>query len=410
MKHMIRKPMLAMILLAVMVFGTAFLTFFRADIAAGWEQVERLYRDTRITVELVPEAGWDEIQMKTHKDIMIQAMPEVAETMSVLECYYVLRDGSPLPVPVQPELEEGVEYVQEYVPADTHTIRGTNNLPWLTEYWDLTIEWMEGRTIDDFRVEEGVAPCLIRRELLESAGLELGGTITVSPSPFSQEVHYLAPQIPLTIVGTYTEPFGHTAEKDLLVPEESFLHEPKLLYFADLMYRCYYRAYALRLDPAYNREYDRVEEELEQILYDLSAYSFATNARAIENAARPLIQKLQMQELLVLPLCLILMLAAVAAAVLLGLGMDTEVFLRLMWGEKRGRVFAALSGVVLLWLTVCAAAGCAAAYLTAGAGWVSWAAKYSGVTALGCLIGCAVTLGRSCSSNLVRSYQSREGD
>ena len=35
MKHMIRKPMYALILLAVMVFGTAFLSFFRADIAAG---------------------------------------------------------------------------------------------------------------------------------------------------------------------------------------------------------------------------------------------------------------------------------------------------------------------------------------------------------------------------------------
>lgn len=57
MKHMTRKPMLALILLAVMVFGTAFLAFFRADIAAGWEQVDRLYADTRITVELVPEAG-----------------------------------------------------------------------------------------------------------------------------------------------------------------------------------------------------------------------------------------------------------------------------------------------------------------------------------------------------------------
>lgn len=35
MKHMIRKPMLALILLALMIFSTAFLTFFRADIAAG---------------------------------------------------------------------------------------------------------------------------------------------------------------------------------------------------------------------------------------------------------------------------------------------------------------------------------------------------------------------------------------
>lgn len=410
MKHMIRKPMLALILLAVMVFGTAFLAFFRADIAAGWEQVDRLYDDARITVELVPEAGWDEIQMKTHKDILIRGMAEVCETMTILDCYYTRRDGTPLPEPVQPELEEGVEYIEEYVPAQTHTIRGTNNLPWLTDYWGLSIEWMTGKTMEDFAVNGDKAPCLIRRELLEEAGLELGGVISVSPTAFYGEVHYLAPEIELTIIGTYSEPFGHTSENDLIVPEESYLNGPKLLWNGDLMYRCYYRAYALKLDPAFNREYDRVETALEKFLYDMGAFSFATNARAIENAARPLIQKLQMQEMLVLPLCLLLMLAAVVAAVLLGLGMDTEVFLRLMWGEKRFKVFGALSGVVLLWLLVCTAVSCGGAFLTAGAEWLGWAAKYSAVTALGCLLGCAVPLGRACGSNLVRSYQSREGD
>ena len=408
MKHMTRKPMLALILLAVMVFGTAFLAFFRADIAAGWEQVDRLYADTRITVELVPEAGWDEIQMKTHKDILIRSLPEVAETRTLLECYYILRDGTPLPEPVQPELQEGVEYVEEYVEWDTSTIRGTNNLPWLTDYWDLTIEWMEGKTVADFHAQDGNAPCLVRRELLESAGLKMGDVIAVSPTAFFGEVHHLAPEIALTIVGTYSEPYGHTGAEDLLVPEESFLNGPKLLWNSDLMYRCYYRAYSMELDPAYNREYDRVETELEKFLYDMGAFSFATNARAIENAARPLIQKLQMQELLVLPLCALLLAAAVVAAVLLGLGMDTEVFLRLMWGEKRTKVFLTLSGVVVLWLAICTAASVGAAFVTAGAGWLTWAAKYSAATALACLCGCAVPLLRSCGRNLVRSYQSRE--
>ena len=410
MKHMIRKPMLALILLAVMVFGTAFLAFFRADIAAGWEHVDRLYDDARITVELVPDVGWDEIQMKTHKDTLILSMPEVAETLTLLDCYYILRDGTPLPQPVQPELQEGVEYVQEYVPAQTHTIRGTNNLPWMTEYWNLTIEWMDGKSLENFNSQNGSAPCLVRKELLESAGLALGDVITVSPTAFYQEVHYLAPEIGLTIVGTYSEPYGHTSEKDLLVPEDSFLNGPKLLWNSDLMYRCYYRAYALELNPAYNREYDRVETQIEKFLYDMGAFSFASNARAIENAARPLIQKLQMQEMLVLPLCVLLILAAFVAAVLLGLSMDTEVFLRLMWGEKRAKVFAALLCAVGVWLVICIVASVAAAYLTAGVHWLPWAAKYCGLTAIGCLIGCGIPLGRACGGNLVKSYQSREGE
>lgn len=188
MKHMIRKPMYALILLAVMVFGTAFLSFFRSDIAAGWAQVDRLYDDARITIELVPEYGWDEIQMKTHKDTMISGMPEISQTLTVQDCYYVLRDGTPLPEPVQPEPQEGYEYETVVsIPADTHTIRGTTNLPWLMEYWDISVEWMAGKSIADFCISDTAAPCLVRKELLEQTGLTLGDTVAVSPTPWAGE-------------------------------------------------------------------------------------------------------------------------------------------------------------------------------------------------------------------------------
>lgn len=411
MKHMIRKPMLPLILLSVMVFATAFLSFFRADIAAGWAQVDKLYDDARITIELIPEGGWDEIQMKTHKDTMISGMPEISQTLTLQDCYYVLRDGTPLPEPVQPEPVDGYEYEPVVaVPAETHTIRATNDLPWLMEYWNISVEWMAGKFVDDFCITDTSAPCLVRRELLEQTGLSLGDAIPVSPTPWYGEVHYQAPTIELTIIGTYSEDFGRTEALDLLVPEESFLNGPKLFWSGDMMYRCYYRAYAMKMDPAFNREYDRIEDELEKILYDLSAYSFATNARSIENAARPLIQKLQMQELLVLPLSVLLLLAAVVTAVLLGLSLDTEVFLRLLWGENRGYVFAALSGTVCLWLILCTVVSCMAAYLTAGIPFLPWAAGYDGITAALCALGCTIPLGRACASNLIKSYQTREGD
>ena len=98
------------------------------------------------------------------------------------------------------------------------------------------------------------------------------------------------------------------------------------------------------------------------------------------------------------------------AAVLLGLSFDTEVFLRLMMGEGRGKVFAVLTGLIGVWLVVCLGMSCAAAYLTAGAGWIRWAAGYNGTTAGSCLIGSIIPMTRSCSGNLVKSYQSREGE
>jgi len=401
MKHLIRKPMLAILLLIVMVFGTAFMAFFRSDIAAGWAQIDRLYNETQITVELVPEAGWNNLQMKTHKSIIIEGMPEIQETLSVMECSYVLRNGAPLP---DPDTDMGLATVE------TDTIHGTNNLPWLMEYWGLSIQWLENWNEQSFAVTDGVLPCLVRQELLDKAGVEIGDTISVSPTHYNEYIHPAAPEFELLVVGLYDDSMDRTGEFSILVPEESFLGEPKLLYNSDMMYRCYYRAYAMKLNPEFNREYDRIEDELEKILYDLHGYSFATNARALENATRPLSQKLQMQEMLVMPLAVLLCAAAVVIAVLLGLGMETEVFLRLMWGEKRMAVFACLGGTVCLWLVICIAAACGASCVTAGSDWLGWAAKYSAATAALCALGCAVPLAKSCASNLVKFYQSREGE
>lgn len=401
MKHLIRKPLLPLLLLAVMVFGTAFLSFFRADIAAGWEQIDRLYRDTRITVEVLPEAGWNNLQMKTHKSTLIEAMPEVTQTLSVVECYYILRDGTPLPEP-DPQISGCV--------VETSTLHGTNDLAWLAEYWGLEIRWLEGWSPDDFAVTGGVLPCLVRQELLEEAGAALGDVLTISPTNHAQYILSDPAQFELLVVGVYEDSLGRTAAGSILVPQESFLGEPKLFYYSDMMYRYYYRTFVLRVDPAYNREYDRIEDELEQILYDLKDYSLVSNARALENAARPLSQKLQMQELLVVPLALLLMAAAAVIAVLLGMSLDTEVFLRLMWGEKRITVLACLGGTVCLWLLACAAiAGCAGC-LTGGMTLAGWSFLHSAATAGLCALGCGVPLIRSCASNLIKFYQSREGE
>ena len=214
----------------------------------------------------------------------------------------------------------------------------------------------------------------------------------------------------MLVVGVYEDGLGRTKEGSLVVPQESFLGEPKLFYYSDMMYRCYYRTYLMALNPEYNREYDRIQQRLEEILYDLKGYSFDTNAKALENAARPLTQKLQMQELLVMPLSLLFMGAAAVIGVLLGMSMGTEVFLRLMWGEKRLKVFASLGGTVCLWLVAAVAAACAAGGITAGMAFTAWAARYSAATAVVCALSFGIPLAKACSSNLVKFYQSREGE
>lgn len=411
MKHMMRKPLPALILLALTVFGTAFLAYFRADIAAGWDHVNRLYDETQVTVELAPEAGWEDLQMKTHKDSLIRSMPEVADTLTVMECYFVPRDGSPLPKPEEtwdPNDGYVYNYLDEpFLTAETYSIWGTNNLSWLAEYWALELTFAPGLDAGCFDDPGDEIPCLVRQSYLDALGLSLGDTIGVSPTPWLNVIRPDAKEFRLTVVGTY-EGGIRTGEKDILVPESVFLGGAKLFYFGDMMYRCYYRAYVLTIHPEYNREYDRIESELKEILWDLSDCTFETNARAMENAARPLIQKLKMQEALVTPLELLLTAAAVVAAVLLGLSFETEVFLRRMWGEKRTAVFLRLALAVSVWLLVCAALSAGAGALTAGKEWLGWSLRHAAVTALWCLNGAAVPIARFCGRNLVTFYQSKE--
>ena len=399
MKHILRKPMLPLILLAILVFGTAFLSFFRSDIDAGWRYVDDLYQNTQIEVELVSDGG-GYLQMPTHKDIIFSGMPEVLETYTLIQCPYVLRDGTPLPTDDEKDSKA----------PQRNMIHGTNNIGWFTEYWQMNVAWESGYGKENFRVMDGVIPCLVKQELLDTANLQTGDTVYISPTNYDYAIIDNAPQFEMLIVGTYTEPIGRTGGLDMIAPEECFMGEPKLLYGPDLLTHCFYRAYALKINPDYNREYDRIEDELDGFLYDLDGFSFVTNADALEKAARPLIQKLQMQELLVTPLCLLLCAAAVIVAVLLGMGMNLEVFLRLMWGEKRVLVFMSLGGVVflLLALSVILAWGCS--ILTAGSEWALWGVKYASVAAGVSLAGFAVPLMRACTSNLIKSYQSREAE
>lgn len=96
--------------------------------------------------------------------------------------------------------------------------------------------------------------------------------------------------------------------------------------------------------------------------------------------------------------------------VLLVKSFETEIFLRIMWGEKRIGVFYSLIGVVILWLIVSTAISMAVVGLAAGGDWFLWAAGYAGTVSASCVIAAAIPMGRACARNLVTFYQSKEGE
>lgn len=102
--------------------------------------------------------------------------------------------------------------------------------------------------------------------------------------------------------------------------------------------------------------------------------------------------------------------ACAGISILICIGLETEIFLRRMWGETGGTVFARLWCCIVLWLLTCAAAAVAVTALTAGAQWLRRAICYAGAGSIACAVVSAIPLLRSCRRNLVELYQIKEGE
>lgn len=430
---MIRKPMLPGILMAVLIFGTTFLAVFRSGIERDRAELNGLYDNTHVTMELIGASEAEPMYLRPHKELLVKAMPEVIDTLVVMKCPYVLgtqaealRQVAELldtATSTQEVYDENGELIDEIVEVEdlmalnsihmeTDMLYATNDPAWLEEYWQMTISWAEGWDAESFVTQGDVYPCLVRQELMDAEGIALGQTITITPAIREGEVEPLAPNLQFVAVGSYRDVEGMTDLRSLILPEYCFLNGPEVMYQADMSNEfLHYVNYVINLDPAYNREYNRIQDQVKQILYDIEGrYTILTNANAMQNAARPLERKLELQSALVLPLGALFAVAAVVAAVLLCLSFETEIFLRLLWGESRSGVLLRLLGTVAVWLAVCAGASVLAAGAVAGRDWLAWAVRYGGTEAALCVLAGGVPMARACGRNLVKSYQSKEGE
>lgn len=385
MKHFIRKPLLPILILAVMVFAGCFLAFFQDGIQRDRAQVEGLYDNTLLTIELLPgENSTDLLCLPTHKGDFIEALEQVSKTLRVMECDAQL-DGS------------------------TMRIYGTNDHTWFAQHRNLDAELWEDWDWATFSETNNTIPCIVGSQLCSSLELSLGDTLTIIPVDFTGIPTDTAPEVTMVVTGIFSDP-THAMDSGMIVPEEIFLFGPRLLHNSNMMYDCFYRTFVMELDPAYNRDYDATEDAVEGIVYDLKEFELVSNFRTLRRAVGPLERKLAVQEQLVLPLAVLFAMAAMTCTVLLVKSLETEIFLRLMWGEKRISVFGKLIGTVLLWLTVCTVISAATVWLSAGKDWLSWAAGYSGIISTFCAIAAACPMGHSCGRNLVAFYQSKEGE
>ena len=383
MKNLIRKPLLPILLMGLMIFSTCFLADFLEGIRSDREQIEELFDNTILTIDVLPgEDSMEQLSLQAHKGDFLEELEQVSKTLRVMECNAKTGD------------------------IETR-IYGTNDYEWLSSYKNLETELWEGWNWEAFSETEGKIPCIVGIDL--KSGLSLGDTLTIIPVDYLGRHTDSAPVVDMVVAGFFSDP-THVMNGSIIVPEKIFMYGPNLLYNSNMMNDCFYRTFVIELYPEFNRDYETTEEAVKKILFNQKEYELISNFRTLRKAIGPLERKLAVQEQLVLPLAVLFSLAAMICTVLLSKSFETEIFLRLLWGENRFGVWCRLLGIIIILLSVCVLFSTAAALLAAGKAWLLWALKYTGIVSALCIFSAAIPIGRSCGRNLVELYQSKEGE
>lgn len=387
MKHIIRKPLLPILLVLILLFGSCFMTLFQKGIEDDKHQVENLYQNTKLIFQILPgENATTALRLDTYTGSKILALDLVEESYTRMECLYSLR---------QPEAFPGVGIVY-----------GTNNPSWLATDFGLQIHYLENWDDERFLTDSSLGiPCIVSTETAETCSSEL----VIAGAEAEGEDNPKAPDLQLIIVGTYTDPAGKLGQGGLIVPEGIFLAKPGLLFNSNMMFNCFYRGFAFELNNAYNKQHKQVTEEIEDILGDPGKFTVYSNARILDQAIRPIERRLQIQQMLILPLGILFCIAVSILAILTAISFRTEIFLRFMWGEKRWKVFFKMLLSVLAIEFICGCILVPALFVFAGKAWIVWGLRYFAMCIGASILCSAVVLMRCCTENLVKLYQTREG-
>lgn len=392
MKHIFRKPMLPCVLLVLLVFGLCFLTLFQQSIRNNQDTVDEMYNSVQLTFQVLPGTSANGVLQLRNKTVTkIKNVEGVTDCFYYLECPYSLRE------PIQA--------------VNFSVVYGTNDLTFFSEKRGIEItygdEWDEKSvlTMD----EEGVIPCLLEANLATLLRAEIGDTLVAAPNPGVDTDPESAPSLSLTVAGTYTNKAGLVELYSMVVPADSFIRNPGFLYNGNMMENFYYyRIFHFQTDSSYNRNFLPIKEEINSILEKDGDFILYCNGRILEQAVRPIEQKIRIQQMLVTPLSMLLCIATAVMTVLLGTGFSGEVFLRLLWGEKRRAVWLHMMGSLILLMLGEGIVALIIVWFVSGATWITWATQYLLVTMGLCIAAAAIQQTVFCSKNLVAFYQSKE--
>ena len=393
MKHIYRKPLIPCVLLVLLVFSVCFMTLFQQSILDNQEAIEDMYNTVQLTFQILPGTSANgELKLRNKTATKLQNVTGVTDCFYYLECPYSLR--SPIQL------------------ANYSSVYGTNSLSFLAEELGLNVSlgdgWDEEAIIHP---EEGESiPCVLEINLAAVLGVTIGDTFVIAPNADEETDPEAAPSMEMIVAGIFEDEAGLVELYSIIVSDLSFLRNPGFLYNSPMMDSFYYyRTYHFMTDPIYNRNFQMLKDEINAVLKKDGDYILYSNVRILEQAVRPLEQKIRIQQMLVTPLSVLLCVATAVLAVFLCAGFSGEVFLRLLWGEKRICVWLKMIGSVILLMIIEGLISLGLVWFVCGASWINWAAKYMALIVGACFVAISIQQTIFCTKNMVVFYQSKEG-
>lgn len=389
-KYILRKPLLPILMLAIMIFEVCMLGSLAKGIERDIQQVEELYDTTKITFDVLPglNSGGN-LLFRMHEGERIERLDFFERNFFYIECPYTLRAPKEI--------------------LDAGWLFGTNDLDWFINDWDLSVSLMDSFNAEtDWHGSETEIPCVVDINFAKEHNLKAGDSFTVAPYDGLDFDNPNAPEGYMKIVGTFESEFSSMTDMGLITPDNIFLDKPTFFFYWRIMQdHCSYRKYAFSIKPEYNRSFDEVEDLLTETLSDVDV-TLHSDVRLLKKAIRPIEQRLQIQKMLEKPLKIAFMVVNAVLAILFSISLQEEIFLRRLWGEGRLKTFMRMvlsMGVVVVmagFLTM------VIGVIVLGKAWLMWELEFELTVVLLSMASLCIPALIFVNKNLVNFYQTKE--
>lgn len=380
-KRICRKPMLYILLLASIFAGNTFQAVTKDSMRSNLVLLDAVYEGITIKCGLLPQTHTGaELLLDANIGRSIMELDEVREYYCEMNCPYYFRDPGPS--------------------SDNSKAFGTNNIQRFASEHGLILS-SKAAEVDFSQGGDKTDICIISEELSKAASRSTGDKITVAGSETVTKKDENAPNVILTIAGTYKQQTSGIPWNCIIVPSACFFETGKLITTSEGIRKWQkYNAFDFAINPAYNKTFDEVKTKLRGIIG--KEYMLYSSCRELESAARPLEEKLNMQGKIFNFISVILVLLPAFITLLMCKKNTDELFIRMLYGEKRLSVFIKtfLPLTVLLLLLFCFAA------ITANFRSCDW--RYMLSVAAVSVFTAAVTIGVICKTRLLKLYQLQE--